>query len=105
VNLFEAGLRIRPFCELLGKAAVICVRPAVIGKAFRIHQRFHPRMHGIQVQAASRKEIFQRLPFCRSLRMEREQYPLRLDVIVLLQPFNTPGTEIAPGSDKIGENF
>jgi hypothetical protein len=27
-----------------------------------------------------------------------------LNVVVLLQPVNTPGTEIAPGSDEIGED-
>jgi len=37
--------------------------------------------------------------------MQREKYPLDTDVVVPLQPFNTPGTEVAPRSDKVGEHF
>jgi hypothetical protein len=37
--------------------------------------------------------------------MQREERPLHLDVVVLLQLLNTPGTEIAPGSNEIGEDF
>ena len=37
--------------------------------------------------------------------MQREIGPLYFNVVVLLQPFNTPGTEIAPGSNEIGEDF
>jgi hypothetical protein len=31
--------------------------------------------------------------------------PLNFDLKILFQFFNTPGTEIAPGSDVVGENF
>jgi len=37
--------------------------------------------------------------------MQREIHPLDVDVVVLLQPFNTPGTEVAPRSDEVGEDF
>jgi hypothetical protein len=81
------------------------MRAAVIRQAFGIHQRFHPQMHRLQVQAAACKKIFQQKPFGGRIGMQREKYPLYLDIAVLLQPFNTPRTEIAPGSNKIGEDF
>ena len=37
--------------------------------------------------------------------MQREIHPLDVDVVALLQPFNTPGTEVAPRSDEVGEDF
>ncbi len=32
-------------------------------------------------------------------------YPLDFYVVVVTKFFNTPGTEIAPGSDKVGKDF
>jgi len=37
--------------------------------------------------------------------MKRKVDPAHIDVEVLLQSFNTPGTEIAPGSNEVGEDF
>jgi hypothetical protein len=37
--------------------------------------------------------------------MQREMRPDDLDVILFLQSLNTPGPEIAPGSDVVGEDF
>jgi hypothetical protein len=37
--------------------------------------------------------------------MEREMCPHNLDVILFLQPLNTPGTEVTPGSDIVREDF
>jgi hypothetical protein len=37
--------------------------------------------------------------------MQREKHPLNVDIEIPLQPFNTPGTEVAPGSDEVGEYF
>jgi hypothetical protein len=34
--------------------------------------------------------------------MEREVDGVDIDVVILFQLFNTPGTEIAPGSNEIG---
>ena len=38
-----------------------------------------------------------------NLRMERESDPRYRDFIFLLQTINTPGDEIAPGSNGVGE--
>jgi hypothetical protein len=37
--------------------------------------------------------------------MERKGNPPDGDIVLLRKPFNTPGNEIAPGSDVIGENL
>jgi hypothetical protein len=37
--------------------------------------------------------------------MERKSRPMDIDIILFLQFFNTPGNEIAPGSDKIRKNL
>jgi hypothetical protein len=37
--------------------------------------------------------------------MQREMHQHRLDLERLLQLFNTHGTEIAPGSDVVGEDL
>jgi hypothetical protein len=37
--------------------------------------------------------------------VERKINPLQLDVEIVLELFNTPGTEIAPRSNEIGEDF
>lgn len=62
-------------------------------------------MHGIKVVPTSREERFERTSVPWGLRMQREVDPLNLDLVVSPKPVNTPGTEIAPGSDKISENL
>jgi hypothetical protein len=41
----------------------------------------------------------------RNFFVQRECPPKNLYPIFSLKPFNTPGTEIAPGSGKIGKHF
>ena len=105
VNVFESALRVRPFREFLGKPAVVSMRAAIIRKAFGIHQSLHARVHGFEVQPASGEQILKGKTFCRCVGMQREIYPLEINVVVPLQPFNTPGTEVAPGSNEVGEDF
>ena len=37
--------------------------------------------------------------------MQRKEDPLHVDVEPLSETVNTPGTEVAPGSDVVTENF
>jgi hypothetical protein len=62
-------------------------------------------VHGVKVQASAGKQILEQLASSRRLGVEREKYPMHVDVEIPLEPFNTPGTEIAPGSDEVGEHF
>ena len=51
------------------------------------------------------KQFIQPASFLRRFGMKREVNVVDVDMIILFQFFNTPGTEIAPGSDKIGINI
>ncbi len=43
--------------------------------------------------------------FFRSLRVKRKLSELDLQTVILLEFLDTPGDEVAPGSNKIGKNF
>jgi hypothetical protein len=57
------------------------------------------------VDRSAGKKVFQRLAVRRRFRMKRKGRPVRVDIKFLLQFFNTPGNEIAPGSDIVREDF
>ena len=105
VNLLETRLRVRPFREFLSKTAVVGVRTAIVRKPFRVHETLHTRVHRIEVESPAGKKILQWEAFGRSIGMQGEKDPVNVDVVVLLQSFNTPGTEITPGSDEVREYF
>jgi hypothetical protein len=62
-------------------------------------------MHGIQVHTATGEEFLERTALGWSFGMKRKIDPLNLYIEVLSQFFNTPGTEVAPWSDKICEDL
>ena len=105
MNPFEARLRVCPLGEFLREPAVVSVRAPIVGKAFSVHQTFHARVHGVEIEAAACEQVFERQAFQRRVGMKRKVHPTHIDVEVLLQSFNTPGTEIAPGSNEVGEDF
>ena len=82
MDLLEPRLGIGPFRELLRQPAVIRVRAPVIRKMFGIHQCFHARVHGVQIEAAACKEILQRKTLGRRLRMKRKVDPLHIDGVI-----------------------
>jgi hypothetical protein len=51
------------------------------------------------------EEIFQELPILRCFRMEGKGPPADSNIIFFLQFFNTPGNEIAVGSDIVRKDF
>src|SRR4030095_13798959 len=59
----------------------------------------------LSVHAAPREQIGERAALRRSLRVKREVHPLDLHVVLGAQLLNTHGTEIAPGSDVVGEDL
>ena len=61
--------------------------------------------HFRYVDRPAGKEIFEAAAVLRGFRMKRKSRPVHIDLNVLLQSFNTPGNEIAPGSDVVRENF
>ena len=62
-------------------------------------------MHGFEVQASPGEQVLEREAVGWRVGVKREVHPLDVYIEIPLQLFNTPGTEIAPGSDEVGEYF
>jgi hypothetical protein len=71
----------------------------LIGDVAEVDQHFR------NVDGSAGKERFKGPTLLRGFRMKRKRGPAKVDVKFLLQSFNTPGNEIAPGSDIIRKNF
>ena len=105
MNGLAPRLGIGPFAQLLGQAAVVGVGTVAIGQIFFVHQAFHAGIHAIQIDAPAREQVFQAAAFLGRFGMQGKMHPLRFNVEIPLQFFNTPGTEITPRSNVIGEYF
>jgi hypothetical protein len=57
--------------------------------------------HLRDIDIASRKQVFQGAPLRRGVRMKGKSDPSNSDLELAFQSLNTPGDEIAPGSDVI----
>ena len=62
-------------------------------------------MHGGKIDITAPKEILQASPLFWRFGMKRKMSDLNAQAIICFQFLNTPGTEVAPGSDVVGENF
>ena len=105
VDRLPSSLGLGPMPQLLRQAAVVSVCPRGIGQALRIRRTFEAGVHGVDVHATSGKQVFQEAPVGGRFRMQGKVHPPDRDVECLFQPFNTPGTEVAPGSDVVAEDF
>ena len=101
MDRFTTWLAVRPLRQFLSQSAVVRMRSPFVGQPFGIHQAFHACVHNVQVETAPCKQILQNKSFLRRVRMQWEINPLHIDFKIPFQLFNTPGTEIAPRSDKI----
>jgi len=61
--------------------------------------------HGWNIDIPSCEEFFQAPAFFRGFGMQGKRDPLDLDIVRLFEFFNTPGNEVAPRSDIVGENL
>jgi hypothetical protein len=61
--------------------------------------------HFRHVNRTTGKKFFKATALVRGFRMEGKGNPVHIDGIRFLNLFNTPGNEIAPGSDKIRKNL
>jgi hypothetical protein len=61
--------------------------------------------HVRHINRTTSKELFEATALARGFRVQRKRNPFYLDVISFLNLFNTPGNEIAPGSDKIRKDL
>src|SRR3989304_1241022 len=96
---------VRPAPELLREAPVVGHGAVAVRKALGVHALSHRRLHGLDVVAAPGEQVREAAPFGRRLRVQREMHPLHAHAVLLPEPLNTHGTEIAPGSDVVGEDF
>ena len=62
-------------------------------------------MRGLHIDIAAAEQFLQRHAFRGRVGMQWEVHPVDMDIEIPLQPFNTPGTEIAPWSNVIAEYF
>jgi len=58
----------------------------------------------LKSQYPSREKFIQGQAVFRRLRMQGKGNPLYLDIVCLFEFFNTPGNEVTPRSDIVGEN-
>ncbi len=98
-------LRYDPLGHFLRAATVERHRPVSVRQTFLGHQLNHPIFYCGNVDVPTCKQFFQRHSLVGSVRMEREMHEPNVNLIVRPEPFNTHGTEIAPGSDVVGVNF
>jgi len=94
-----------PFPQFLGPTAVERPRASPPWQA-KLGSHSVQAIHGRrQVDAPSGEKFLQGATLLRCLRMERKRNPPDGDIVFLRKLFNTPGNEIAPGSEVIGENL
>ena len=60
-------------------------------------------MRGLPIDIAAAEQFLERHAFRGRVWMQWEVHPVDVDVEISLQLFNTPGTEVAPGSNVITE--
>src|SRR5262249_47922350 len=65
----------------------------------------HARRHRLQVEASAGEELAQGDPLGRRLGVKRELGVDELDLVRPDQPVSTDRTEVAPGSDVVGEDL
>jgi len=63
------------------------------------------RQHGRHIYRAAGKKFFEQQAFFGRFRVKGKGRPADLDPELSFEPFYTPGTEIAPGSNIITEYF
>ena len=98
-DLFRLIFGLGPFGQLLGKAAV--VRHLALGverQAFAIHVDFHALIARDDLRSA-------RASFLGGFRMQRKVSEFDRQIVLSLEFLDTPGDEVAPRSNEIGENF
>jgi hypothetical protein len=88
-----------PLGKLLRPSAVVRHRAlGVERQSLPVHVDFHALIARDDLRPA-------RITFLRSFRMQWKLRELDLQSVVFFEFLDTPGDEIAPGSDKIGEYF
>ena len=84
------------------------IDPCRTKQAHRLHTESTGRgLHSDRTTSATqfRARFFKAHALDRGLRVQREMHQLHIDFEIALQLLNTPGTEVTPRSNVIGEDF
>src|SRR5208337_3545385 len=104
VKLIPFSQCLSPFPEFLRPAAIVGSRAHTPGKS-QLGSDFLQTPHGRrEIYAPSLEKLLEAHALFRCFRMKGECNPPDPYLVLFLKPFNTPGDEVAPGSDVIGEN-
>ncbi len=105
MEFFPFPFALRPFAQLGGEPAVVGHRSLPERQPQLRCRPLLAGLHlaGIEIQA--RIELIQGKPLLRGVGVEGKGLPLDFNLEVLTQLFNTPGTEVAPGSDVIRKDL
>ena len=102
---FTLSSAFRPEAKFLCEPAIAGHCPLAKGETTFFGSSFQLADHLPDSFRTDVKEIFEKLSLLRGFRVKWKGSPVNRYVIFFLQLFNTPGNEVAPGSDIVGENF
>jgi hypothetical protein len=105
VKGIAAALILGPFSQFLSQAAVEGHRTLAEGQLQFIGHLPQAGHHRRDIHRPAGEQRFERLPGRRRFRMQGKGRPLDVERKCRFDPFNTPGTEVAPGSDVVGEDL
>jgi hypothetical protein len=105
VKRLASVLRFSPLAEFGGPPAVVDSGSFLHGQAEFLGRLLQSGHHGRDVDGLPAEKLFDRLSYLRRFRVEGKGDPLDLDPVFLFELFNTPGTEVAPGSDVVRKDF
>ena len=105
VDRFAFRLCVCPFAKLLRQAAVVSVRAGAVWQAFYRHQFRHLLLLRGDCFWARAEKLLQRASLSGRFGMQGKVHEFDADVVDFSDVFSTHGTEIAPRSHVVREDF
>jgi hypothetical protein len=94
-HFLRLTLRLRPLCQLLSQPAIVGhVAFCVERQTFAVHVHFHALIARDDLWTSD-------VSFLRSFGMKRKLSEFNLQAVIFFQFLDTPGDEVAPGSNEI----
>jgi hypothetical protein len=94
-----------PLAQLLGLAAVVCHLPIPEGQPEPLGLLLEMPARPGQIEVPPLEQVFQAAALIRCFGVEGKCDPRHVDCVVLPNPFNTPGNEVAPRSDVVRKDL
>ena len=99
------AVRLGPLGYLLGPARVEAHAALAERQPQAARGLLQPLQHLGDVDPPAGKQLLERDPLGRDLRVQGKRGPANLGLKLFFQSFNTPGNEVAPGSDEVRKDF